>query len=118
MRSWPLTRLDWIATEERNASLPSEFGAAAVFHYSIPNFDETGDGVLESVDDIGSGKLVLRGGELLIAKLNPRKSRVILAEPHDVPTVASTEFVALRPTRSSIVHSAVTTCSLSGCGKR
>jgi type I restriction enzyme S subunit len=95
--SWRRCRLDWLATEERGAVNPTEISADTVFHYSIPALDEIGDGRLESPDEIGSGKLLLSGGEVLISKLNPRLPRVLLAEAHDVPTLASTEFIALRP---------------------
>jgi len=95
--SWRRCRLDWLALEERGAVNPAEISADTVFHYSIPALDEIGDGRLEPPDEIGSGKLLLSGGEVLISKLNPRLPRVLLAEAHDVPTLASTEFIALRP---------------------
>jgi type I restriction enzyme S subunit len=95
--SWRRCRLDWLTSEERGAVNPTEISADTVFHYSIPALDEIGDGRLEQPDEIGSGKLLLSGGEILISKLNPRLPRVLLAEAHDVPTLASTEFIALRP---------------------
>ena len=53
--------------------------------------DDIGDGLLRNRPlDIGSAKLVLSGGEVLISKLNPRIPRVLRAVSHDVPTVAST----------------------------
>jgi type I restriction enzyme S subunit len=93
---WKRVRLDWISTEERRTAVPADLGSEEVFHYSIPTLDETGDGSREDPEEIGSGKLVLSGGEVLISKLNPRKSRVLVAQPHDCPTVASTEFIGLR----------------------
>jgi len=95
--TWRHYRLDWLTSEERGAINPTEILADTVFHYSIPALDEIGDGRLEHPDEIGSGKLLLSGGEVLISKLNPRLPRVLLAEAHDVPTLASTEFIALRP---------------------
>ena len=95
--SWRRFRLDWLATEERHPVNPAEMSADLVYHYSIPALDEFGDGCLEAPSEIGSGKLLLSGGEVLISKLNPRLPRVLLAEAHDVPTLASTEFIALRP---------------------
>lgn len=92
---WRHVRIDGVATEHRRAVTPSGLGAE-VFHYSIPAFDQIGDGVVEASSSIGSQKLLLEGGELLVSKLNPRKSRVLQAETHGLPTVASTEFVALR----------------------
>nr|WP_167203153.1 restriction endonuclease subunit S [Kribbella shirazensis] len=69
-----------------------------VIHYSIPSLDSTGGGSEESPDDIRSSKLRLRGGEVLISKLNPRKSRVtVAARSAGQDVVASTEFVAMLP---------------------
>ena len=59
--------------------------------------EATGDGAIESVDRIDSSKLLLEGGEVLISKLNPRKARVLIAQPHTVPTVCSGEFIPLVP---------------------
>jgi type I restriction enzyme S subunit len=84
-------------TESRHTVAPAELDDDAAFLYSIPVLDELGDGALESVGDIGSDKLLLRGGEVLVSKLNPRISRVLIARPHSVPTLASTEFIALSP---------------------
>ncbi len=95
--TWRRCRLDWLATEERRTVDPADILEDTVFHYSIPALDEIGDGRLEPPEDIGSGKLLLRGGEVLISKLNPRLPRVLFAMAHNVPTLASTEFIALQP---------------------
>ncbi len=97
MTGWKQYRLDWLAQEERNVVDPKNLRDETVFHYSIPVLDESGDGRYEPTEALGSGKLVLRGGEVLISKLNPRLPRVIEAAAHEVVTVASTEFIALRP---------------------
>jgi type I restriction enzyme S subunit len=91
--------MDWVASELRRTVRPGDLRAEAVYHYSIPAFDETGDAAIESPDDIGSGKTLLGGGEVLISKLNPRKPRVLIARRHDLTTVCSGEFVALCPFR-------------------
>ncbi|MFF8959176.1 restriction endonuclease subunit S [Streptomyces sp. NPDC014894] len=67
-----------------------------VVHYSIPAIDQHGAGQIEETASIQSAKLQLRGGEVLISKLNPRKSRVVHVARHDFPVVSSTEFVALQ----------------------
>jgi len=92
-------RLDWVCSEVRNVVDVASLGVPEVFHYSIPILDETGDGRTEPANEIGSGKLRLSGGEVLISKLNPRLPRVLVAEVHEVPTISSTEFIALRPGR-------------------
>lgn len=90
-------RLDWVASPARVAVNSSELSGRSVFHYSIPVMEKTGDGAYEHGSAIESGKLLLHGGEVLISKLNPRKSRVVIAAAHEVPTVCSSEFVVLRP---------------------
>jgi len=59
--------------------------------------EATGGPQTEPSDSIKSQKLRLRGGELLVSKLNPRKSRVLVVPTVSQPTVASTEFVAFMP---------------------
>lgn len=98
MTGWRRVRLDSVVTREQHTVLPEVIDASEVFHYSIPVLEETGDGRVEPVEEVGSAKLLLRSGEVLISKLNPRKSRVLLSEPHECPTIASLEFIALRPT--------------------
>ena len=97
MTDWRRVRLDQLVNEVRNTVDVSGLGSDTVFHYSIPVLDDSGDGRVEQVEDIGSGKLLLQGGEILISKLNPRISRVVVAKRHDEPTTASTEFIALTP---------------------
>lgn len=71
-----------------------------VQHFSIPALDAGGPENVKS-NVIESHKLRLRGGEVLISRLNPRKPRVHLVEASlDEFGVASTEFVALVPKRA------------------
>ncbi|MFN8205338.1 MAG: hypothetical protein U0S48_22505 [Solirubrobacteraceae bacterium] len=71
--------------------------APEVVHYSIPAFDEVGNAVVVSGLEIESDKLGVQAGDVLISRLNPRKSRVLVVEMTGPFTVASTEFVVLRP---------------------
>jgi type I restriction enzyme S subunit len=97
-RTWETKPLWSIVSEVRRVVDPEHL-SDPVIHYSIPSFDSTGGGGgEESPEDIRSSKLRLRGGEVLISKLNPRKSRVTVAAGsarQDI--VASTEFVAMVP---------------------
>jgi type I restriction enzyme, S subunit len=71
---------------------------APLLHFSIPALEATGGPALEDPSDIESAKLRVRGGEVLISRLNPRKSRVaVVPERLDRIAVASTEFVVLDP---------------------
>ena len=90
-------RLDWVTTVSRQSVDVARLNTDEVFHYSIPVIEATGDGAVESVEHIDSSKLLLEGGEVLISKLNPRKARVLIAQPHDIPTVCSGEFIPLIP---------------------
>lgn len=94
---WLRTRIDALATPVRQLIDPAKLDGQDVFHISIPAFDEFGDGQIQSSELIGSQKLRLHGGEVLLAKLNPRKSRVALVLPQPVPILASGEFIALEP---------------------
>jgi type I restriction enzyme, S subunit len=94
---WQEIRIDALARPVRQLVDPAELKGETVCHISIPSFDEVGGGRLEPAASIASQKLRLQGGEVLLARLNPRKSRVLLVPPHQAPILASTEFVALRP---------------------
>lgn len=68
-----------------------------VEHFSIPALDSGATEIVSS-SDIDSHKLHLRGGEVLVSRLNPRKPRVHLVPPSPRAfSVASTEFVPLVP---------------------
>lgn len=70
---------------------------AKVELFSIPSLDATGEAELVDSSTIDSGKLLLRGGEVLISKLNPRKPRVHLVPEHLAhQAVCSPEFVVLQ----------------------
>ncbi|MCU7823229.1 restriction endonuclease subunit S [Kitasatospora sp. DSM 101779] len=92
---WTTLPLWHLVTESREVVEPSDLGEE-VMHYSIPSVDATGTGQVEKAESIKSAKLKLRGGEVLISKLNPRKSRALIVESSTVPMVSSTEFVGLR----------------------
>ncbi len=94
---WQRARVDAVATPVRETVDPATLNDQDVFHISIPALEERGGGRSERASSIGSQKLWLRGGEVLIAKLNPRKSRVVLVPPRPEPILASSEFIALQP---------------------
>lgn len=94
--NWRTVPLWSVATETRVSVEPSALGDQVV-HYSIPAVDATGTGQVEATDSINSAKLRLQGGEVLVSKLNPRKSRVVIVTDSPLPIVSSTEFVGLLP---------------------
>ncbi|HRE54479.1 MAG TPA: hypothetical protein PLP22_06780 [Candidatus Competibacter sp.] len=77
---------------------PEDLGDAEVVHYSIPALQESGGPIIESASEIASNKWVLRGGEVLVSKLNVHKNCVAIVERHgDLPLLSSTEFVSFTP---------------------
>lgn len=94
---WSRARVDWLMDEVRDSIGPEQLAGREVFHYSIPALAEFGDGVVEDGNSIASSKPLLKGGELLVSKLNPRKSHIVIARAPVHPTVCSGEFIVLRP---------------------
>lgn len=90
-------RLDWVLEPVRETVPLSVIQDGFVYHYSIPNFDATGGGAIEDGADIESAKQAVHGGEILISRLNPRKSRVLITTPQDMLAVCSGEFIVFRP---------------------
>lgn len=95
---WVRRRADFVVDTNRTQVTPSWLQGKDVIHYSIPNVQEFGAGIVESGDDIDSAKLLIRERQLLVSKLNPRKATLCLVEPSDeYPVVASSEFVPIMP---------------------
>ena len=92
---WSVVRSDAVLEYRKVQIRKESFADKRVFHYSIPAIQETGDGLEEDGSEIDSDKISLRGNELLVSKLNPRKGCVLLSTRHDLPVVCSTEFVPL-----------------------
>jgi type I restriction enzyme, S subunit len=91
-------RLDWVAAKVRETVNPKDFEGQVVDLFSIPDFDETGWAGLHQASTIESNKQRLRGGEVLISRLNPRKSRVLHVEYlSERPALCSSEFICLKP---------------------
>ena len=69
-----------------------------MFHYSIPNVQQFGSGVIEPTATIDSSKTAIDRPVLLVSKLNPRKGTLALAKPHPaLMTLASSEFIVMEP---------------------
>ena len=92
-----MTKIRGVVDMRRDTITPESM-EPEVDHFSIPALDAGGRPETTASDEIDSQKLLLRGGEVLTSRLNPRKSRVHIV-PEELPrqAVASTEFVALRP---------------------
>lgn len=90
-----LARIFGIARSDMSKVTPAAMRGSDVFHYSIPNVQEYGTGVLEDGSTIDSDKIQITSPCVLISKLNPRKSTLCLAKPDSALTVASSEFIPL-----------------------
>ena len=94
---WDLSRADSRIGTSRNVVNPEQLKDKTVFHYSIPVVQEIGDGLVEEGSGIDSSKLVIDRKQVLVSKLNPRKGTVCVAEPKNLLTVCSGEFVPIIP---------------------
>lgn len=100
---WKVRRADFVIKSRKLQISPADLANVNVYHYAIPTVQMTGAGAIEEGESIDSGKLIINEPQVLVSKLNPRKSTVTVAEPHvgDL-TVASTEFVPLIPRDADI----------------
>jgi len=94
-KDWELERIKYLSSLVKEQVSVNDFKDKEVIHYSIPNVQEFGTGISESGADIDSSKLVLKGGEIIISKLNPRKSTIAIVGDHKEMIVASGEFVVI-----------------------
>ena len=96
--TWTTRRLDRIASEVRATVDPRVLGDILVDHYSIPSLDATGKPEVVNASSILSNKQLLKGGEVIVSRLNPRKARVLeVSLIRERPALASGEFVVIKP---------------------
>jgi type I restriction enzyme, S subunit len=87
-----------LASTDRTQVGTREFRSAVVDHYSLPAFDANKLPERTTGGSIKSSKFRVSGPSVLVSKLNPRIPRVWHAAPRPgVMSLASTEFVVLRP---------------------
>jgi len=112
-----LVPLSAIADVERSSVDPAELGETIVDHFSLPAFDAGQGAERISAALIGSQKLLVPSGSVLVSRLNPRIPRVWRAEVDPrVPALCSTEFLVLRPTAGLTAADVWATCSLPAVG--
>lgn len=98
MGSWSTVELGQLATVHKEQIDPQALGDEFVHHYSIPSFDFIQRPALEPAAAIKSSKFTVPPDSVLVSKLNPRFPRVWCPNVSEsVTSVASTEFVVLRP---------------------
>ena len=92
---WDVKALDEISESPNAGITPSEKPNVFWQHYSIPAFDKYGTYHTELGSEIDSNKFKVEEGQILVSKLNPWFSRVILVD--EAPnTICSTEFVIFK----------------------
>lgn len=92
-----------LATIHKSTIGVQSMAGKVVNHFSLPDYDEGAAGQVDG-SSIRSGKNLLGDPVVLVSKLNPRIPRIWAVDK--VPSglsVASTEFVALKPTPSVTV---------------
>lgn len=102
---WPIKRgtaLFDLQSESISIEKLREFDL--VQYYSIPSIQNFNAPTLTNSEEIDSNKQILAGDELLVSKLNPRKKTIIISVKSDLPMIASTEFVVLKPKEIEIEY--------------
>ena len=94
---WKVEKVKYLSDVDKSTIQTDVFSDKSVIHYSIPNVQEFGTGILEEGSDIDSSKLVFLGGELIISKLNPRKNCVCIVSDSNELIVGSGEFIPIKP---------------------
>lgn len=98
---WNVERADHHLSVTKKAVNLVDLPEQKVVHYSIPNVQQHGKGLVETSSSIESSKTVVDREILLVSKLNPRMGTVVLADRHpQLMTVASGEFVVMDPRKS------------------
>src|SRR5216684_3024808 len=105
------TPLGGIVQHVRNQVSPETLGVDSVAHYSIPAFDSLRLPEKVPPGAIKSSKFRVTDPSVLVSKLNPSTPRVWNVEPSlQIPALASTEFLVLRPLRGITVDELWAAC--------
>ena len=95
---WKVLPLKSVVTEQRESVNPAALGDQLVDHYSIPALDLAGKPEVVPAREIQSSKQSLKGGEVIVSRLNPRKARVHnVPDLHERIALASGEFIVMLP---------------------
>ena len=95
LKKYPYKKLGKIITIEKSGEiLPSEF-------YNLIDLDDISEDLgevinIKEVSNLGSKKIVLRKGELLVSKLQPDKGKIILVDHKTDNCVGSSELAPLK----------------------
>ena len=101
---WTVLRADFLCNPIKKQISEDKLSGLEVFHYSIPVVQEQGTGRIENGDEIDSAKLLIDQPQLLVSKLNPRKTTICLADKQEQLTVASGEFIQIASSKIEIKY--------------
>ncbi|MDR3692421.1 MAG: restriction endonuclease subunit S [Fimbriimonas sp.] len=100
--TWTTGCISQIAELVRDSVRPDRMGDAILHHFSLPAFDSAKLPTVEPASSIKSNKFRLLDGDVLVSKLNPHIPRVWYPSVYGGSvSVASTEFLVLRPSARS-----------------
>lgn len=92
------TELNELVQQQRSQVSPSELADDSVAHYSLPAFDASRAPEIVQPGTIKSAKFLIDRHSVLVSKLNPATPRIWDVNPDpELPALASTEFMVLRP---------------------
>lgn len=90
---WVWTTLGEIRRDTSRSISQEEMRGKTIELYSVPSF-ATGKPEIVEGDQIGSNKVTVQPGDVLICKINPRINRAwVVGESHGYPQIASTEWI-------------------------
>lgn len=92
---WKVKSIAALVDSQSGTINPTDYPDQAFTYYSLPGFDKTGSFTIEDGREIKSNKNQVQKDDILVSKLNPWYSRVILVEKEE-NAIASTEFILWR----------------------
>ncbi len=92
--SWPIVSAQNLISESLGGVNPASVPNETFELFSIPGFDSGSPEVVKG-KSIGSNKQLVKEGQVLLSKINPRISRVWIVKPNtSFRAIASTEWIA------------------------
>lgn len=93
---WSRTKLNSLGMIRTEKIDPSNYPDTEFELWSVPSFDARKPEYLKG-KEIGSSKQIVREGDVLLCRINPRINRVwVVRKGNDLKQIASTEWVVLR----------------------
>ena len=100
---WEEIRLKELFELNTKSVVPNDFPNEKFTYFSLPAFDAFGSSIEVQGNEIESNKFDINEDSILVSKLNPRKPRVMFAQPKELRACSSTEFMSYVPKNPSSV---------------